>query len=200
MHAPNDTDPGGIALALITSRFSVSPKRLTTPGPSVIQMQALIEAAGCAPDHELLRPWRLIHVEPAQREALGQVFVESLLERLPSAPMSAQTQAREKAFRAPELLLAVARLEPTHPDVSAPERYVALGAALMNLLLAAHGLGFGAMLSSGHALRTGCFARAFGLSPGELALCFVSIGTPTEVRRRHRPSARELFTTWEPSA
>jgi nitroreductase len=195
---PSEADPGAIAHALITGRFSVSPKRLVAPGPSATQLQHMVEAAGCAPDHELLRPWRLIHIAPSQREALADVFVRALLERLPEAPTDAQAQSRQKAFRAPELMLAVARLGPAHADVPECERYVALGAALMNLLLSAHGMGFAAMLTSGHALRTDGFAQAFGLNRGERAVCFVSIGTPTQVRRRSRPSAHELMTPWQP--
>jgi nitroreductase len=195
---PHEADTGALAQALITGRFSVSPKRLVAPGPSAAQLQQMIEAAGCAPDHELLRPWRLVHIAASQREALADVFVRALLERVPAAPTDAQAQSRQKAFRAPELLLAVARLDPPHPGVPEPERYVALGAALMNLLLSAHGLGYAAMLTSGHALRTACFAEAFGLQPGEHAVCFVSIGTPTEVRRRSRPSAHELMMPWQP--
>ena len=96
------------------------------------------------------------------------------------------------------LLLAVARLLPAHEDVPESERYVALGAALQNLLLAAHGQGYAAMLTSGHALRTAHFERAFGLREGERAACFVSIGTPTGVKRRQRPSAHELIADWAP--
>ncbi len=195
---PPEADPGGLAHALITGRFSVSPRRLVAPGPGARQLQHMVEAAGCAPDHELLRPWRLIHIAASEREALADVFVQALLERLPAAPADAQAQSRQKAFRAPELLLAVALLDPSHPDVPEAERYVALGAALMNLLLTAHGMGFAAMLTSGHALRTACFAEAFGLRSGERAACFISIGTPTEVRRRSRPSAHELMTPWQP--
>ena len=196
--APAEADLGALTHALITGRFSVSPKRLVAPGPSAAQLQHMVEAAGCAPDHELLRPWRLIHIAASQREALADVFVRALLELLPAAPADAQTQSRQKAFRAPELVLAVARLDPPHRDVPEAERYVALGAALMNLLLSAHGMGFAAMLTSGHALRTACFADAFGLHSGERAVCFVSIGTATEVRRRSRPSAHELMTPWQP--
>ena len=199
---PSSTSPeadlGALAQALITGRFSVTPKRLVAPGPSAGQLQHMVEAAGCAPDHELLRPWRLIYIAASQREALADVFVRALLERLPAAPADAQAQARQKAFRAPELVLAVARLDPFHRDVPESERYVALGAALMNLLLSAHGMGFAAMLTSGHALRTACFAEAFGLHRVERAACFVSIGTPTEVRRRSRPSAHVLLTNWQP--
>ncbi len=198
LSAPPEVEPGALAHALITGRFSVSPKRLVAPGPDAGQLQQMVEAAGCAPDHELLRPWRLIRIAASQRDALADVFVRALLERLPAAPADAQAQSRQKAFRAPELLLAVVRLDPSHRDVPESERYVALGAALMNLLLSAHGMGFAAMLTSGHALRTACFADAFDLQSGERAVCFVSIGTPTEIRRRSRPSAQELIAPWQP--
>ena len=191
-------DIAALTLELITSRYSVSPKRLQAPGPDTAQLQAMVEAAGCAPDHELLRPWRLIRIAPTQRAGLAEVFEQSLLERLPDADAAARGQAREKAFRAPELLLAIACLQPAHADVPDAERHVALGAALQNLLLAAHGMGFAAMLTSGQALRTHRFAQAFGLAAGEHALCFVSIGTPTEVKRRSRPSARQLMSDWTP--
>ena len=198
--APPEADPGGLVHALITGRFSVSPKRLVAPGPSASQLQQMVEAAGCAPDHEMLRPWRLIHIASSQRGALADVFVRALLERLPAAAPNAQIQARQKAFCAPELVLAVARIDPSHRDVPESEQYVALGAALMNLLLLAHGMGFAAMLTSGHALRTSCFTEAFGLHRGEHAACFVSIGTPTEVRRRSRPACDQLMTPWQPGA
>jgi nitroreductase len=144
-------------------------------------------------------PKRLVRIAPVQRVALAALFVKSLLERDPTAAAEAQAQASDKAFRAPELLPAVARLEPAHADVPAPERHVALGAALMNLLLAAHGLGFGGMLTSGHALRTARTAQSFGLTALEQAVCFVAIGTATEVRTRHHPSANELMTDRQPT-
>ncbi len=196
--APAPPDLATLSLALIASRHSVSPKRLAAPGPDAAQLQALVEAAGCAPDHELLRPWRLLRIGDAQRDALADVFEASLLERVPAADGAARAQAREKAHRAPVLLLAVARLLPAHEDVPDSERFIALGAALQNLLLAAHGQGYAAMLTSGHALRTAHFARAFGLREGEQAACFVSIGTPTGVKRRQRPSAHELMADWVP--
>lgn len=193
---PLPADIATFTLELITSRHSVSPKRLSAPGPGPDQLRAIVEAAGCAPDHELLRPWRLVRIAPDQREHLAEVFENSLLERLPEADAAARAQAREKAHRAPELLLAVVRLLPLHADVPEAERHVALGAALQNLLLAAHGMGFAAMLTSGHALRTRHFARAFALAEGEQPLCFVSIGTPTQVKARRRPAAGELMSDW----
>ncbi|MCL4743973.1 MAG: nitroreductase [Burkholderiaceae bacterium] len=185
-------------LTLILSRHSVSPKRLRDPGPDDTQLASMLEAAGAAPDHELLQPWRFVRIPLRARGALAELFERALLARDPQASAQDIERAREKAFRAPELLLAIARLVPEHPDVPARERYVSLGCALMNLLLAAHALGFGAMLTGGKALLWDGFASAFALADGEEPVCFVSIGTPGTARRRARPGAAELLTTWVP--
>ena len=64
--------------------------------------------------------------------------------------------------------------------------------------LALTGMLYAAMLTSGQSLKAGHFSRAFQLAEGEQPLCFVSIGTPTEVKRRSRPSAHELMSAWQP--
>jgi nitroreductase len=189
-----------LALALIQSRHSVAPKRLVAPGPTLAQLQHFAEAAACAPDHRGLRPWRLLRIADHQRAQLADVFEACTRDRLASPGPDDIERSRAKAFRAPTLLLAVLRLSPTDPDVPDTERAVALGAALMNLLLAAHGQGFGAMLTSGHAVRTARFAQALQVAGDERAVCFVSIGTPTELRRKARASAHELLSDWQPSA
>jgi nitroreductase len=205
---PSDptTDLAELTLALIRSRHSVAPKRLSAPGPSAAQLQAVIEAAACAPDHHGLRPWRLVQIGDAQRDALADVFEACTRDRLaagvpPPEPTPADiTRAREKAYRAPTLLLAVLCLGADDPEVPATERTLTLGAALMNLLLAAHGQGFAAMLTSGHAVRSARFARAFALAPQEQAVCFISIGTALAKAkvRNPRASAHEVVSAWQP--
>lgn len=200
MHPMLPDDPAAFAHTLITSRSSVAPKRLLAPGPSEAQLQALVEAAACAPDHRELHPWRLLRIAPHQRERLADLFEAALRERDPSADAAARADARAKAHRAPELLLAVVKLAPPHDDVVDTERYVTLGAALMNLLLAAHAMGYGAMLTSGRALRSAAFARAAGLADDERPVCFVSLGTPGAPRRRARATVGELLQDWAPLA
>lgn len=197
------TDLAELTLALIRSRHSVAPKRLSAPGPSAAQLQALIEAAACAPDHHGLRPWRLVQIGDAQRDALADVFEACTRERLAdAAPTAADIErAREKAYRAPTLLLAVLCLGADDPEVPETERSLTLGAALMNLLLAAHGLGFAAMLTSGHAVRTPRFAQAFALAGHERAVCFISIGTALAKAKLRNPraSAHEVVSAWTPA-
>lgn len=182
---PPDTDtPASWASMLISSRSNVSPKRLVEPGPSREQLVELLRGAAAAPDHGLLRPWRFIEVPPGARAALGEVFVQALIERDPCATLEQLEAAREKAHRAPMLLLAVARLaDSTHSGVPDIEKMVSVGAAIQNILLLSHAMGFGAGLTSGQALHTPLMARFFALEPGEQAVCFINIGTVA----RHKP-------------
>ncbi|MBI3156760.1 MAG: nitroreductase family protein [Burkholderiales bacterium] len=197
---PEPLDPVAFTLELIASRHSVSPKKLVEPGPTEAQLRQMVAAAACAPDHRELAPWRLLRIAPAQRARLAELFEAALHERDPDADATARADARAKADRAPTLLLAVVRLAPAHDDVVDTERYVTLGAGLMNLLLAAHAMGFGAMLTSGRALRSAAFARAAGLAADERPVCFVSIGTATAARRRPRASVDDLLADWAPRA
>ena len=196
---PDDgADLAGLVLALIGSRQSVMPKRLEAPGPDDAQLRQMVDAAACAPDHRGLRPWRLVRIADPQRAALADLFEACTLDRDPAATPDDIARSREKAHRAPVLLLAVLRAEPDDDDVPLVERAITLGAALMNLLLAAHGLGYGAMLTSGRAVRTPRFARAFALAPGEQAVCFVSIGSARASPRRGRGVAADFLGDWAP--
>jgi nitroreductase len=205
--AADDTsaDLAGLVLALIDSRHSVAPKRLQSPGPGAEPLRQMVDAAASAPDHRGLRPWRLIRIAEQQRDALADLFEACTRERAlaqgQTLEASAIARSRDKAYRAPMLLLAVLKSGPDDPEVPLVERAITLGAALMNLLLAAHGLGFGAMLTSGRAVRTQRFAQAFALAPDEQAVCFVSIGTPVSAaagaRRRVRASAADDLSDWQ---
>lgn len=175
---------------LIESRQTVLPKRLVEPGPTPAELQALLQLAAAAPDHGQLTPWRFIAVPAAQRHRLAEVFARALAERDPAATPEQLAQAREKAHRAPLLLLAVACLGPREPDVPALERMVSLGAALQNLLLGAHALGYGAGLTSGQAMHSPHLHRLCGLADGEVPVCCINIGTAT--RQGHRLQPRPL--------
>lgn len=199
----DDTDDGAdlasLVLALIGSRQSVMPKRLEAPGPDAAQLRQMVDAAACAPDHRGLRPWRLVCIADHQRAALADLFEACTRDRDPAATPEDIARSREKAHRAPVLLLAVLRGEPADDEVPLVERAITLGASLMNLLLAAHGLGYGAMLTSGRAVRTLRFARAFALAPGEQAVCFVSIGRARSPSpRRGRGTAADFLGDWTP--
>jgi len=188
---------GELVKTLIHSRQTLLPRRLAEPGPDDVQLDAILAAAAAAPDHGQLTPWRFVIVPPAARARLGEAFAAALLARDATATPEQVAQAREKAFRAPLLLLAIGRLADEVPTgegagIDATERLISAGCALQNMLLTAHALGFGAALTSGKALQSEVLRGLFRLSPGERALCFLSVGTvakPRAVRARPLPAS-----------
>lgn len=66
------------------------------------------------------------------------------------------------------------------------------------MLLLARAMGFGSGLSSGQALGSSVLRRAFELSEGEDACCFVSFGTVAKSKAaRTRPAATQILSTFE---
>lgn len=169
-------DTFAVARTLIGSRQNVSAKRLVAPGPSSAQLEALLSLAAAAPDHGLLTPWRFIVVPAGQRHRLAEAFALALIDRDPGATLEQIEAAREKAHRAPLLMVAVACLGEREPDTPALERMISMGAAVQNVLLGAHAMGFGAGLTSGQAMDSPRLRELCGLRPGEAAVCCVNIG------------------------
>lgn len=199
------SDHGHWAQALIQGRHSTSPRRLCAPGPDAAQQQLILAAAGAAPDHGRILPWRLIEVPKGQRDQLGVAFAAALLERDPQASAEQLAQAADKAQRAPWLLLALLRLNAAGAEVSGipkipdHERLLSAGAALQNMLLQASALGLGSSLTSGQALQSAPLRHLFGLADDEMALCFVNIGHVVQPRAvRERPSVDAYFSRLAP--
>ena len=183
--AREQSETFSVVRALIGSRQTVLPRRLVEPGPTTEQLEALLSLAAAAPDHGLLTPWRFILVPAAQRHRLAEVFALALADRDPQATPEQMEQAREKAHRAPLLMLAVACLGPREPDTPMLERMVSMGAAIQNLLLGAHAMGFGAGLTSGQAMGSPRCARCAAW-PKARCRCAAS----TSARPRGAASAR----------
>lgn len=185
-----------LAAALLQSRQTILPKRLMAPGPDAEQLQLILEAAASAPDHGQLLPWRFVLVPEFSRAALGDVFAAALLERDPLATPEQVAQAKEKAHRSPLLILALVDAQRGDPEIDLAERIVSAGCAIQNMLLMATALGFGSALTSGKALKAAALRHLFGLTPGEQALCFLSVGSVQSRKgARLRPSPADYVST-----
>jgi len=160
----------------LAGRRHVGLRRLQAPGPDAAALARMMEAAAQAPDHGCLLPWRFVLIPQARRDDLGAVFEEALVRRDPAADAAARTSAREKAFHAPCLLVAVL-VDAPGTAIPVEEKLVSLGCALQNVLLAARALGFASGLASGRALDTPAMRRLLALEPHERAVCFIGIGT-----------------------
>ena len=203
MAAPVDTSAAAAQLplagdlqALLQTRQTILPKRLTEPGPSAGDLQQIVGAAAHAPDHGQLLPWRLVCVPQALRPQLAEVFADSLQERDAAATPEQVAQAREKAYRSPVLMLLVVDGQRGHPDIDLYERLISAGCAVQNMLLMATALGYGSSLTSGKALKFSGLRALFGLAEGEHALCFVNLGSvQSRKKARLRPASTDYFST-----
>lgn len=196
------------AKVLVHSRQHVAPRRLVEPGPSAAQLSDILAAAAAAPDHGQLQPWRFVQVPLDKRGCLADVFGQALQDRDPAATPEQIENARDKAFRAPFLMLAIARLTGSTPEqddkrhlagelaVGDAERLVSLGCAIENMLLVANALGFGSGLTSGQALASAPLRTLFALQAHELAVCCINFGTVSKAKSaRLRPDVAAFVTS-----
>ena len=155
-----------------------SAARLKPPLPDAAQVERMLRAAGRAPDHGHMSPWRFIVLQDASRDRLADTIVEARRRREPQAPAEALEADRQKIRRAPMIIVVGCAVVAHHPKIPEIEQVLAAGAATQNLLLAAHALGFGAVWKTGPAAYDPYVKAALGLSPGDHIIAMVHIGTP----------------------
>lgn len=194
--APDVTSVADALRALMDARQTVLPKRLVDPGPGPDELHDWLASATSAPDHDRLRPWRLVLVPAAQRPRLGQAFADALRERDPAATAEQLEQAHDKALRAPVLLLVVVNGAVGDPEIDLAERILSAGCAVQNLLLMATARGWGSALTSGKAMKSAALRTLFDLGPQEHALCCLSVGTASARKPTPpRPDVHEIVRT-----
>lgn len=188
---------GGDLDSLLAARHHVSARRLVEPGPDPAAVERLMAAAVTAPDHGQLTPWHFVLIPASQRPLLGKAFVSALLERDPGATQAQICAAKEKAERAPCLLLAVLHGDAGIDDatgIPTQERLISLGCAIQNVLLTATSLGYGSGLASGRSLNAPAVRSLFVLESHEQAICFIAIGTESQFKPpRQRPAASTVL-------
>jgi nitroreductase len=185
-------------MRVLLTRSSVAPKTLGAPGPSPEEIQVMIAAGLTAPDHDALRPWRFVVVEGEGRAQLSQVFVE--IRKRANARAGRRELARtwRKMMRAPTLVGVVACLHKDHPKVPIHEQYISVGAAIQGVMLAAHALGYGAIVLSGNRSRDPLVHVLLDLAHNEEMIGFISVGTPSkQIHPKPRPLPDSHLTFWE---
>jgi nitroreductase len=189
------------ALTAILERRTFPPVKLGEPGPDPQQLDLLLRAAAAAPDHGLLRPFRLIVVEGEGRQRLGELFAAALAAERPETPAADLEKQRSNPARVPLVLLVVLKTRPDHPKIPEIEQIASAAAATQNLLLAARALGFEAKWATGFPASSPRVARGLGLTAGERLFAILYIGTaraPHEGAPRPEPS--EIASRWPETA
>lgn len=148
-----------------------------------------------APDHGALRPCRLIVIGADARAALADLFVAAKRKTQADLSPAEIERERDKALRPPVLMALLVRPREDHPVVTVPEQIATAGAAMQNVLIAAHMLGYGAIVLSGARCLDGDIRAALGIRPEDHFLGFVSIGTVVDQPiASRRPHVDELVT------
>ncbi|HTP39492.1 MAG TPA: nitroreductase [Steroidobacteraceae bacterium] len=163
-------------VAALLARRSVPARYLQAPGPDAAQLAAALDAAGRAPDHGQLRPWRFRTVQGAALAKLGELLVRCALARDPATPPEQLQKFRLPASRAPLAIIVSALLRPS-PKVPEVEQLLATGASCMNLLNAFSAQGFGAVWLTGANAYDPNVARELGLAADERLLGILYVGS-----------------------
>jgi nitroreductase len=183
------------ALELLLGRDSAL--RLEEPGPDAAALDTIFRSALRAPDHGRLRPWQFVLISQDQRERFGAVMADALQAREPNAPPEFLARERQKALRAPVIIVVAAQLKPSDkiPEV---EQIISAGAAAQNIMLAAHALGFGAMWRTGAPAYDASIKQALGLSVNDTIIGFIYIGTRVGGSSPlPRPEPDEFVAVWQ---
>jgi nitroreductase len=154
----------------------MSAPRLLEPGPDAAALEVMLGAAMRAPDHGRLRPWRFIVIQGAGRARFGELMAESLQRRMPTAAAARLQAERERALRAPLIVVVAAKIQPA-AKIPAVEQLLSAGAAAQNLLIAAHALGFAGAWKTGDVAYDAEVKAALGLEEGDAVVGFLYLGS-----------------------
>jgi nitroreductase len=160
--------------AAVQTRSSAA--RLTEPGPNPEHLDRLLEAAARAPDHGRLKPWRLIVLKDAMREAFTAAAAEAKRARLPAMTPEQLAAEREKMARSPVIVVVGCAVNRDQTKVPEIEQVVAVGAAAQNLFLAAHDMGYGVMWKTGAAAYDPAVKAVVGLRPDDHIVAIMHLG------------------------
>lgn len=188
--------PNEAALALLETRRTIAALQLAEPGPSDAEIRRIVAAASRVPDHGKLTPWRFVLYRGEARAALDERLMPIYRARFPGAP-EGKVLVEAQRFSAPPLTIGVISTAAEHFKIPVWEQELSAGAATMNLMLAAHALGYAAQWLSGWCCYDEEAAGILGLKAGERFAGLVAIGTPTVPPvDRPRPAFEDVVTEW----
>lgn len=158
--------------ALTALQTRTSAPRLTEPAPKPAELEQILKAGLRAPDHGMLRPWKFLVIEGEGRNKLAQMFVdvmkpenEERKQKLLTTPM-----------RAPMIIIGVATIKEGKKPV---EQVCSMAAALQNMSVACHALGYGSIWLTGGPAYDAGVKTALGLKQTDEIVGYLYVGTPT---------------------
>jgi nitroreductase len=184
-------------LSLLETRRSGKPRELVGPGPSQAELERILTIAARTPDHGKLFPWRFVTIADDQREAFALLLRRALQAEDPCAGPAHHEAADQFAHQQGALVVLVSA--PVHGHkIPVWEQELSCGAAGMNLLTAAHAMGFVAGWLTGWQAYSEMVRSAF-CGPGERIAGFIFIGhLGRELEERPRAPLATVWRPWQP--
>jgi nitroreductase len=190
----NDT---ASSLTLLHSRRSGKARDMVAPGPDATQLDQILRAAVRVPDHGKLAPWRFVMVGADQREALATLLITAYRTEKPEAGRLEIEAMEQFARQAPTLIVALSS-PVAGSKIPLWEQELTVGAACMNLLTAAHALGFVGNWLTGWPAYSDMVRDAFG-GPEDRIAGFLFLGTAgRDLDERPRPEFDAVVRHWNP--
>jgi nitroreductase len=157
----------------------------------------MFQSALRAPDHGRLRPWRFVVVPEEKRERFGELMADCLRRQQPDAPADMVQRERDKAMRAPVIVVAAAAVQRGH-KIAEVEQLVSAAAAAENIMLAARALGFCAGLRTGAPAYAATVKQPRRLEPANDIVGFLYVGTQVGGGSpAARPMVKDLVSVWQ---
>jgi nitroreductase len=181
------------ALQALLSR--ISPARLAPDEPDPVRIEQILAAGLRAADHGRLRPWRFLVVRGEARHRFGELLADGLKSRNPEAGAELLEAERNKALRAPVIVIVMAVVQ-DHPSIPAIEQIVSAGAAAQNMLVAAHALGLGGFWRTGAAAYDPVFKKALGASEKDVIVGVLYLGNVATAGKESAPNPKGVVAEW----
>ena len=181
------------ALNLLLNRQSSG--ALVEPAPSGADLDLILDAGLRAPDHGRLRPWRFVVIRGDSRPKWAERVAKAIKVRDPENAAAMIEKYRAWVQRTPLIVALGAEIKANHkiPEI---EQLLSVGAAAMNMLNAAHLLGYAGMWVTGANAYDPAVAAALGFEAPSRLVGFLALGTPRPGPTFARPSRENHVREW----
>ncbi len=161
--------------------------------PVASDLETMLTVAASVPDHGGLRPWRFVVIEGEGKRRWADALEAGLVAlRGIDQPAAVVAKMRGKANAAP-CSIAVVSATDHHASVAAWEQAASAACTGYALVLAATGLGYGAVWKSAAVLDTEPVREFFNLQTNETLLGWVNVGTPARLSRAKLTRSPEIY-------
>ncbi|PLC51009.1 nitroreductase [Pollutimonas subterranea] len=185
-----------VPLEYLLSRRST--KFLKSPGPDESQLAQIFQAAMSAPDHGRLQPWRFALIRGESLGRLADMAISAI--KAEGLPLTPEKEASNRRWleELPLLIAIACKIDHSNTKIPEHERMLAVGSAVMNMLNAAHMLGYGAFWSTGLGSYVDEVSENLGFDSLDYRFMgYLAIGTPIkDLGPIQRPDFTQFVTEW----